>query len=86
MKALYENEQAQKEKKRSPRYYEQPIGNGAPQSFLELVRNAVVVKLVHPLADQEIGMSVKVLGVRAATNAEKSAGKAISAPPPPPPR
>ena len=27
------------------KYYEQPIGNGEPQSFLELVRNAVVVKL-----------------------------------------
>ena len=46
--------------------------------------DAVVVKLVHPLADQEIGMSVKVLGVRAATAAEKTAGKAMTAPPPPP--
>ncbi|MEM6294296.1 MAG: FKBP-type peptidyl-prolyl cis-trans isomerase [Myxococcota bacterium] len=45
----------------------------------------VVVKLVHPLADQEIGMSVKVLGVRAATSAEKAAGRAMTAPPPPPP-
>ncbi len=46
--------------------------------------DAVIVKLVHPLADQEIGMSVSVLGVRAATSAEKSAGKAMTAPPPPP--
>lgn len=45
----------------------------------------VVVKLVHPLADQEIGMSAKVLAVRAATSAEKASGKAMTAPPPPPP-
>ena len=46
--------------------------------------DAVVVKLVHPLADQEIGISVKVLAVRVATAAEKAAGKAMTAPPPPP--
>ncbi len=46
--------------------------------------DAVVVKLVHPLADQKIGMSVKVLGVRAATSAEQDAGKPMTAPPPPP--
>ena len=45
---------------------------------------AVVVKLVHHLADQEIGMSVKVLAVRVATAAEKAAGKPMTAPPPVP--
>lgn len=45
----------------------------------------VVVKLLHPLANQTIGMSVKVVGVRPATGAEKAAGKAMTAPPPPPP-
>ena len=67
--------------------FEATVGNG--QTIKLVVHEvqgdeAVVVKLVHPLAGQNIGMSVKVLGVREATSAEKSAGKAISAPPPPP--
>jgi FKBP-type peptidyl-prolyl cis-trans isomerase SlyD len=68
--------------------FEATVGNG--QTIKLVVQelqgdDAVVVKLVHPLADQQIGMSVKVLGVRAATGAEKAAGKAMTAPPPPPP-
>jgi FKBP-type peptidyl-prolyl cis-trans isomerase SlyD len=46
----------------------------------------VTVKMIHPLAGQKIGMSVKVVGVRAATAAEKEAGKAMTAPPKPPPK
>ena len=68
--------------------FEATVGNG--QTIKLVVHevasdDAVVVKLLHPLADQEIGMSVKVLGVRAATSAEKAAGRAMTAPPPPPP-
>ena len=68
--------------------FEANLGNG--QTIKLVVHevqgdDAVVVKLVHPLADQEIGMSVNVLGVREATSAEKSAGRAMTAPPPPPP-
>lgn len=69
--------------------FEATVGNG--QTIKLVVQDvqgddAVVVKLVHPLADQQIGMSVKVLGVRAATGAEKAAGKVMTAPPPPPKR
>ena len=45
----------------------------------------VTVRMMHPLAGQKIGMSVKVLGVREASKAEQDAGRAISKPPPPPP-
>lgn len=47
---------------------------------------SVTVKMIHPLAGQKIGMSVKVVGVRPATAAEKDAGRAMTAPPKPPPR
>jgi FKBP-type peptidyl-prolyl cis-trans isomerase 2 len=46
----------------------------------------VTVQMIHPLAGQKIGMSVKVVGVRAATAAETEAGHAMTAPPKPPPR
>lgn len=46
---------------------------------------AVTVRVIHPLAGQSIGMSVKVVGVREATKAEKDAGKVMTKPPPPPP-
>ncbi len=67
--------------------FEAGVGNG--QTIKLIVQEVkgeegVLVKLVHPLADQDIGMSVKVIGVRAATSAEKAAGKAMTAPPPPP--
>lgn len=44
----------------------------------------VVVQMIHPLAGQVIGMSVKVVGVRKATPAELETGKVQTAPPPPP--
>ncbi len=56
--------------------------------MLEVVEandETVTVRMMHPLAGQKIGMSVKVVGVREATKAEKDAGRAISKPPPPPP-
>lgn len=45
----------------------------------------VVVQIVHPLAGQTIGMSVKVLELRKATAAETASGKVMTTPPPPPP-
>lgn len=63
---------------------------GTPQGqkiVLEVVESgdeAVTVRMLHPLAGQKIGMSVKVVSVREATKAEKDAGRAISKPPPPP--
>lgn len=48
--------------------------------------DTVVVRMVHPLAGQTIGMSVKVLGLREPTAAEAESGKVVIAPPPPPKR
>ena len=44
------------------------------------------VAMVHPLADQTIGMSVRIVSVRAATSKETEAGRAMVKPPPPPPK
>ena len=55
--------------------------------LLEVVEStdeAVVVRMMHPLAGQTIGMSIKVVSVRDATSGETEAGKAMSKPPPPP--
>lgn len=65
-------------------------GTGAPgQKVVLEVQEAndefVTVRMLHPLVDQTIGMTVKVIAVRAATEAEHEVGRAISAPPPPPP-
>jgi FKBP-type peptidyl-prolyl cis-trans isomerase SlyD len=64
-------------------------GVGAGQTIqLRVVRSDdehVTVKMIHPLAGQKIGMSVKIVGVREATAAEKEAGRAMTAPPKPPP-
>lgn len=46
----------------------------------------VAVKMIHPLAGQTLGMTVRVLGVRPATKTEKEQGKAMVKPPPPPPK
>jgi FKBP-type peptidyl-prolyl cis-trans isomerase 2 len=56
--------------------------------LLEVVESddeKVTVRMMHPLVGQRISMNIKVVSVRAATAAEKEAGRAISAPPPPPP-
>ncbi len=67
--------------------FEAGVGGGQ-KIVLEVVSandEVVVTKMLHPLAGQTLSMSVKVVGVRAATAAETEAGRAISAPPPPPP-
>ena len=68
--------------------FEAGMGAGGQKILLEVVSaddEKVTVRMMHPLAGQTIGMSVSVVNVRAATAAEKEAGRAISAPPPPPP-
>ena len=62
-------------------------GGGGQKITLEVVDSdddVVNVRMLHPLAGQTIGMSIKVTKVRDATKAETDAGKALSAPPPPP--
>jgi len=68
--------------------FEAGMGGGGQKILLEVVESddeKVVVRMIHPLAGQTISMSVAVVNVRAATAAEKEAGRSISAPPPPPP-
>ncbi len=48
--------------------------------------DVVKVGLLHPLAGQTIGMTVKVIAVRPATRAETEAGRSLAVPPPPPKR
>jgi FKBP-type peptidyl-prolyl cis-trans isomerase SlyD len=67
--------------------FEAGMGGGA-KVVLEVVDGndeTVTMKMMHPLAGQKLSMTINVVGVRAATAAEKEAGRAISAPPPPPP-
>ncbi|MEX1367217.1 MAG: peptidylprolyl isomerase [Nannocystaceae bacterium] len=67
--------------------FEAGMGAGGQKILLEVVSSdddKVTVRMMHPLAGQTIGMSVAIVKVRAATAAEKDAGRAISAPPPPP--
>lgn len=68
--------------------FEAGMGGGGGTVLLEVASTSdetVTVKMLHPLAGQTISMTIKVVSVRAATAAEKEAGRAISAPPPPPP-
>jgi len=68
--------------------FEAGMGAGGQKVLLEVVDaddETVTVRMIHPLAGQTIRMTVKIVGVRAATAGEKEAGRAISAPPPPPP-
>lgn len=67
--------------------FEAGVGPGQ-KILLEVVQSSdekVTVRMLHPLAGQTISMTIKVVSVRAATAAEKEAGRSISAPPPPPP-
>lgn len=68
--------------------FEAGVGNGQTIRLRVVKSDAetVTVQMIHPLAGQKIGMSVKVVGVRAATAAEIEAGHAVTAPPKPPPR
>ncbi len=61
-----------------------PGGQTITLEVLAANENAVSVRMIHPLAGQEINMSVVVLGVREPTAAEKESGRAQSKPPPPP--
>lgn len=63
-------------------------GGGGQTITLEVVEvegETLEVRMLHPLAGQTIGMSVKIIGVREATAVEKDSGKIVSKPPPPPP-
>lgn len=63
-------------------------GSSAQTITLEIVEpgdEQVTVRMLHPLAGQTIGMSIKIAKVREATAAETEAGRAVSTPPPPPP-
>jgi FKBP-type peptidyl-prolyl cis-trans isomerase SlyD len=62
-----------------------PGGQRILLDVVEVQGEAVRVRMVHPLAGQRIGMSVKVLGVRLATPEELESGK-VAEPPPVPAR
>jgi FKBP-type peptidyl-prolyl cis-trans isomerase SlyD len=68
--------------------FEAGVGDGQTIRLRVVSSDAdtVTVAMLHPLAGQKIGMTVKVVAVRAATAAEKDAGRAMTAPPKPPPR
>jgi FKBP-type peptidyl-prolyl cis-trans isomerase 2 len=64
------------------------LPNGQPLHLViqEVRDDDLSVAMVHPLADQTLGMSVRIVAVRPATAKEKEAGKAMVKPPPPPPK
>ena len=64
-------------------------GNASAKIVLEIVSTsaeAVTVRMLHPLVDQSLRMSIRVIAVREATKAEQESGRAINRPPPPPAR
>lgn len=61
-----------------------PSGQTIILKIVEVLDDAVKVAMIHPLADKTIVMSVKIVGVRAATAKEKESGRAMVKPPPPP--
>lgn len=63
-----------------------PNGQPLHLAVKEVSDDTVTVAMIHPLAGQTIGMSVKITNVRAATAKEKEAGRAMVKPPPPPPK
>lgn len=63
-----------------------PNGQPLHLGIKEVSDDTVTVAMIHPLAGQTIGMSVKIINVRAATGKEKELGKAMVKPPPPPPK
>ncbi len=64
------------------------LPNGQPLHLRvkEVGEDTVTVAMLHPLAGKAINMSVRIVGVRAATAKEKELGKAMVKPPPPPPK
>jgi FKBP-type peptidyl-prolyl cis-trans isomerase SlyD len=63
-----------------------PNGQPLHLEVREISADTLTVAMLHPLANQTIGMSVRIVGVRPATAKEKEAGRAMVKPPPPPPK
>ena len=63
-----------------------PNGQPLHLAVKEVDDDTVTVAMLHPLAGQTIGMSVKIISVRPATAKEKDEGRALVKPPPPPPK
>ncbi|WP_181233920.1 FKBP-type peptidyl-prolyl cis-trans isomerase [Enhygromyxa salina] len=63
-----------------------PNGQPLHLAVKAVTDESVTVAMIHPLAGQTIGMSVRIIGVRAATSKETELGKAMVKPPPPPPK
>jgi FKBP-type peptidyl-prolyl cis-trans isomerase 2 len=63
-----------------------PNGQPLHLEVKEIADETLTVAMIHPLAGQTIGMSVRIVGVRAATGKETEAGRAMVKPPPPPPK
>jgi FKBP-type peptidyl-prolyl cis-trans isomerase SlyD len=61
-----------------------PSGGSIVLRVKEFDDENVTVQMLHPLAGESISMSVKIVGVREATIAERTSGKVQSKPPPPP--
>ncbi len=61
-----------------------PNGQPLHLEVREVADDTLTVAMVHPLAGQTIGMSVRIVAVRAATSKETQAGRAMVKPPPPP--
>jgi FKBP-type peptidyl-prolyl cis-trans isomerase 2 len=63
-----------------------PDGQPLHLEVREVADETLTVAMLHPLAGQTIGMSVRIVGVRSATSKETELGKALVKPPPPPPK
>lgn len=63
-----------------------PDGQPLHLEVREIADETLTVAMIHPLANQTIGMSVRIIGVRTATAKETEAGRAMVKPPPPPPK
>jgi FKBP-type peptidyl-prolyl cis-trans isomerase SlyD len=55
-----------------------PGGQKIMLKVLEAQADAILVRMIHPLAGQKIAMSIKVLGVRLATKEERTTGVAMA--------
>lgn len=62
-----------------------PGGQRILLEVIDLQKDTVSVRMIHPLAGQKISMWVKVLGVRLATVTELERGVVLNRPPPLPP-
>ena len=54
-----------------------PGGQKITLLVLEAREDAVLVRMIHPLAGQKIAMSIQILGVRLATHEERTTGNAL---------